>query len=149
MSPKFGIEKTARDNLIGEARARAGGNLRSASEAIRKAALIGLENAADAVLDDAKRQTPVLDGPEDLKRAGRTGGDQGGTPGELRDSGHVVMEEHRAAIKFDTIYASLQHERMDYHHDNGNAKFLERPLIDTRERTLEMIAAEIRKVVGE
>lgn len=126
-----------------------GKGLLGACEEIVAAALRGLENAAHDVLDAAKEQAPLLE-PESMKRAGRVGGDQGGVPGELIASGRVDMieAEKKAAISFNTIYASLQHERMDWHHTHGNAKFLERPMLDTREQQVETIAKAIREVTG-
>lgn len=123
--------------------------LLGAAEAIREAARRGLENAAkDVVLKSAKEQAPLLE-PESMKRAGRVGGNQGGVPGELRDSGKVEMvADDTAAISFNTIYASLQHERMDWHHTHGNAKYLERAMVETRPEQVEAIAKAIREVTG-
>lgn len=117
---------------------------------ILAAAKRGLEKAAkDVVLDAAVSQAPELM-PESMKRAGRVGGDQGGTPGELKDSGRVDMIEGggTAAISFNTIYASLQHERLDWHHESGNSKYLENAMNETRPEQVEAIAKEIRKVTG-
>ena len=107
---------------------------------ILAAALRGLENAADLVFDESQRQVPVLDPAQESK---------GRTSGELKASGRVEMEPKQklAAIHYGTEYATYQHERMDLKHPNGgNAKFLERPMLDMREQELEAIAAEIRKV---
>ena len=68
-----------------------GQGILGAIEKVLEAALSGLEDAAHLVMDRAKEEVPLLE-PESMKRAGRTGGDQGGTPGELRDSGKVDME---------------------------------------------------------
>lgn len=124
------------------------GVLHAASEVLQ-AAFAGLEDAAHLVMEKAKEEAPLLE-PESMKRAGRTGGDQGGEPGELRDSGRVDMEteERRAALSFNTVYASLQHERMDWHHTHGNAKYLERPMTEMRSDVVETIAARIREVTG-
>lgn len=126
-----------------------GQGLLGAVEKVLQAALAGLEDAADMVMDDAKEGAPLLE-PESMKRAGRVGGDQGGVPGELRESGRVDMEpeERRAALSFNTIYASLQHERMDWHHTSGHAKFLEVAMAENRSAVVEVIAARIREVTG-
>ena len=126
-----------------------GKGILAAKSAVLQAALAGLEDAAHLVMDRAKEEAPLLE-PESMKRAGRTGGNQGGEPGELRDSGHVEMEsqERRAALIFDTIYASLQHERMDWHHTHGGAKYLERPMTELRSEVVSTIAARIREVTG-
>lgn len=126
-----------------------GQGILGAIEKVLEAALSGLEDAAHLVMDRAKEEVPLLE-PESMKRAGRTGGDQGGTPGELRDSGKVDMErdQRRAALSFNTVYASLQHERMDWHHTHGSAKYLERPMTEMRSEVVETIAARIREVTG-
>lgn len=117
----------------------------NATGKILEAATAGLEDAAHMVLEKSNEIVPVLDGPEDLKRAGAS------SPGELKESGNVQMEpeEHRAAIAYPVVYASLQHERLDYHHSAGeSAKFLERALLENRDRSAEIIAERIRKAVG-
>lgn len=38
------------------------------------------------------------------------------------------MATARARITFNTVYAAVQHERTDYQHDVGKAKYLEGPL---------------------
>jgi hypothetical protein len=127
-----------------------GAGMLGAKEAILAAAREGLRKAAeDVVMRDAIDQAPELM-PESMKRAGRTGGDQGGEPGELKDSAQVdILEDgNTAAISFNTIYASLQHERLDWHHESGNAKYLENAMNSTREEQVATIAEEIRKVTG-
>lgn len=130
-----------------------GSGLRRAVDDILAAATHGLEKAAkEVVLDEAVKQAPELM-PESMKRAGEVGGDQGGLPGELKESGKVDMVHEgtagaAAAISFNTIYASLQHERLDWHHESGNAKYLENAMNTTREEVVTTIAAEIRKVTG-
>lgn len=106
------------------------------------AALEGVKDAADLVFAKSQEYVPVLDGPERLKRAGAS------DPGELKRSGDVTMEpeQFRAAIAYKTPYASLQHERLDYKHSDGeSAKFLERALVEERDRSMEIVAAKIRK----
>lgn len=117
----------------------------NATGKILEAALKGLEDAADLALKKSNEHVPVLNGPEDLKRAGAS------SPGELKESGNVRMEPEnfRAAIAYPVPYASLQHERLDYKHDPGeHAKFLETALLENREEAAEIIAKRIREVVG-
>lgn len=51
---------------------------------------------------------------------------------ELVDSGHVVVETKgkttTAAIVFDAPHARIVHEDFEAKHDDGEAKFLERPI---------------------
>lgn len=138
------------DHNVNPREVTGGKGILAAGNEILRAALEGLEDAAQLVMAKAKEEAPLLE-PESMKRAGRVGGDQGGEPGELRDSGRVEMEseERRAALVFDTIYASLQHERMDWHHTHGSAKYLERPMTEMRPEIVETIAARIREVTGD
>lgn len=70
--------------------------------------------------------------------------------GELRSTATVSVEpaQMTAAISYDGVEAPIQHERMDYHHDNGNAKFLEGPLNATRREGLAALAAAVRHRIG-
>lgn len=123
------------------------GGLHAAVEEIVQAAIAGLEDAANMVKDKAVENAPLLTA-ESMPRAGRVGGDQGGTPGELKGSARVDMEGQTAAISFNTIYASLQHERLDWHHTDGEAKYLERAMNETRPEQVDIIAKRIREVTG-
>lgn len=148
-APANGFEGYGFSRSISPREVTDGTGLLGAVEEVLKAAHRGLHEAAeDVILKAAKEQTPLLE-PESMKRAGRVGGNQGGVPGELRDSGKVDMVDDRtAAISFNTIYASLQHERMDWHHTHGNAKYLERAMNETHSEQVETIAKAIREVTG-
>lgn len=116
--------------------------LAAAVGAILEAALDGLEDATELVFDESQRQVPVL-APE-LESSGRVSG-------ELKESGRASVDRarKRGEIHYGTEYADYIHERMDLKHPNGgNAKFVERPLLDLREQELEAIAAKIREVTG-
>lgn len=137
--------RDAHKSFVGGRTVRPGGlvgGIAAAVGEIRAAALAGLKDAADLVFDESQRQVPVL-APE-LQTPGRTSG-------ELKATGTVDVEDGhmRAVFRYGTEYAAYQHERLDLAHPNGgNAKFLERPLIDMREQELEAIAAKIREVTG-
>lgn len=149
-SPANQFEGFAFSHSIAPHEVTGGEGILGAKNAILAAALRGLEMAAeDVVLKEAIHQAPELM-PQSMKRAGRVGGDQGGVPGELKASGRVDMidDDHTAAISFNTVYASLQHEHLDWHHEEGNAKYLENAMNHTREAQVETIATEIRKVTG-
>jgi hypothetical protein len=135
------------DRNIAPREVTGGEGLLGAAHAIVQAALAGLEDAANMVKDKAVEKAPLLTA-ESMPRAGRVGGDQGGTPGELRESAKVDMEDHTAAISFNTIYASLQHERMDWHHTDGHAKYLETAMNENRSDAVQIIADRIREVTG-
>src|SRR5687767_4073921 len=55
--------------------------------------------------------------------------------GELRDSGYVNPPVETGAgyeieVGFTAEHALEQHERLDYHHRHGQAKYLEQPLME-------------------
>jgi hypothetical protein len=131
-----------------------GGKLLLAADEIVKAAMEGLLSAAeDIVKPTAVEKAPLL---VDVAKAGSGHGPhadpakyQGGKVGELRASAHVIDErdsESRVGVGFDTPYASLQHERMDWHHAVGEAKFLENALNETHDEVIARIADKIREV---
>lgn len=123
-------------------------DLEGAVRKIREAAFEALVDAAETIVKpDAVARTPLLM-PNEMHRAGRVGGDQGGTPDELRRSARVTTDAAagEVAISFDTPYAVKQHEDLDQHHEVGGAKFLETAVISTRGRVLDKMATRIREV---
>ena len=74
--------------------------------AIEKAAHDALVDTAKEVLRTAKTLVPVDDG--DLKRSGK-----------------VEQQWKEVAVVFRAPHAWLQHERLDFEHPNGQAKYLE------------------------
>jgi hypothetical protein len=112
---------------------------RAAADAIVEAALAGLKDAADFVLEESQKQVPAEDGRHDI----------GGL--DLKETGKVTEMEgqHKVAISYAGPYAVYQHELLHLKHERGgNAKFLERPLVDNREREFEIIADRVREVTG-
>lgn len=73
---------------------------------VEKGAQDGLRKGARAVLKLAREVAPEDDGT-------------------LRKSGRVIVEDLTAEVKFTAPHAWLQHERVDWEHDKGQAKFLE------------------------
>ena len=74
---------------------------------IEKAAREALRDTAEEVLKRAKEKVPVDDG-------------------DLRRSGRVTMDDVTVRVSFRAPHAWLQHERLDYKHDDGGPKYLER-----------------------
>lgn len=74
---------------------------------IEKAARAALQDVAKDVLKVAKQYAPREDG-------------------DLRKSGKVNVDDTTVIVRFTAPHAWLQHERLDYAHDEGGAKFLER-----------------------
>jgi len=104
----------------------------AASVAPKAFASAGLEQMEE-IMAKAKSITPVDMGP-------------------LRDSGHVLPPE----ISGDQIeivagfggaasdYAIVQHERLDFSHPSGQAKFLEQPFNEMRTQAVANIAATLK-----
>lgn len=63
------------------------------------------------------------------------------------DTGFVRLEAEleRVAIGFEAFWMLWQHERMDYKHTHGHAKFLELALLEYGETALGMVAAAMRE----
>ena len=56
----------------------------------------------------------------------------------------VPMPTARARISFNTPYAAIQHERVDFQHDVGKAKYLEGPLKQFAPLLEEFLAVRMR-----
>lgn len=112
----------------------------------------GLEARLAAALPDALRggaevigalsddKVPVL---VDLKKAD----DQDrADPGELKRSRYVLVEgTEDAVIGYSDDNAKRQHEELSYHHDVGQAKFLESAMVEGKDEALQVIADKIRE----
>lgn len=84
------------------------GEFDKAAQLIREAIAQGVEDAAEDVLRKSNQVVPTDPG------------------NELEKSGKVTTDGTSAAVSYNTEYAVIQHERMDYRHDPGRrAKFLE------------------------
>lgn len=95
----------------------------------RAAAAKGVELGLEHVLAEAKKIVPLEEGT--LERSGKVTID----PATLN-----------GVITFETPYAVVQHERLDYKHAPGRqAKYLETPMNTQREQVLAITAATIRR----
>ena len=100
-------------------------------QVVREAAERGLRKGGDIVLAESNRHVPV---EPDRK---------------LLESGKVTQDGTTVAVAYDTPYAVIQHERMNYHHDPGrHAKFLEKAALAKRREVEEAVAAEVRRALG-
>lgn len=79
------------------------------------AKLTELERAARDALQDVAKQV--------LKRAKELAPKD---DGDLRRSGRVSVDDTTVIVRFKAPHAWLQHERLDYQHDDGGPKYLER-----------------------
>ena len=91
----------------------------------------GLRDAVEHLLGAALPLVPLLDGP-------------------LENSGTTSVDESKgtAAVSFDTPYAVIQHESLDFHHPRkGQAKYLEQPFNTEKPVMLALIAAAERRAL--
>lgn len=66
--------------------------------------------------------------------------------GPLRASAQVTEatpDNLTAYVSYDTPYAARQHEELDWRHDDGQAKYLEQPLIENAEKYQQTIASRL------
>jgi hypothetical protein len=66
----------------------------------------------------------------------------------LERSGVASVDESKgqAAVSYDTVYAVIQHEALDFQHDPGRqAKYLEEPFVAEQDVLHGIIAAQIRR----
>lgn len=69
--------------------------------------------------------------------------------GDLERSGIAQSESGHAVVSYDTPYAVVQHERMDYTHSAGrHAKYLESAVDSNAEVAQQLVASSIRRVIG-
>lgn len=108
--------------------------LKSLPEEKEKAILRALRTEAEVEMTESKKRCPV-------------------DTGVLRASGHVQPAEVHGKVFSVTMgyggaasaYAVRQHEELDYHHEVGQAKFLESVLMESVPYMAERIAARIRE----
>lgn len=104
-------------------------NLAKMTKKQRKSGAAGLYAIGNEVMTSAKKQTPV-------------------DTGILRKTGYVTLPQDKHGQTFVEIgfggpaeeYSIPQHERTDYVHEAGNAKFLERPVDKSESTILDILA---------
>lgn len=100
-----------------------------AKAALRRGTARGLGNAAEHVLAKSREVVPLEDAT--LARSGTASVDEAGQV---------------AAVSYDTPYAARQHEELSWRHAPGRtAKYLERPLGETRNEQQALIARAVRE----
>lgn len=96
---------------------------------IEQAAADGLVAAAREALADAKQRAPK-------------------DTGKLRRSGRVVSGDDGATVRFTAPHAWLQHENLDYQHeDGGEPKFLENAALEVD--LGQIVADKVREALGQ
>ncbi|HEY1685535.1 MAG TPA: hypothetical protein VGG19_12285 [Tepidisphaeraceae bacterium] len=111
-----------------------------AKEVAVRAALDATNKAAQHVLGDAQQLAPV-GGPPYSK--------YDPAPGTLQSSGVALPAEAEgykisAVIGFNTRYAAVQHEQLEFRHSHGQAKYLETAIRRNQEKVKQMIADAIK-----
>lgn len=95
----------------------------------KRAAGRGLRKGAEHLLGASRQRVPLEEGT--LERSGTATVDEGAS---------------EAAVAYDTPYAAVQHEALDYRHDAGRtAKYLEEPAIEEGPAIAAIIAAELKR----
>lgn len=85
----------------------------------------GIDDASEFLLAEARAIVPYDKGP-------------------LTESGKASRDGLNGAVSFDTVYAVVQHERLDFEHPPGRtAKYLEGPFNRSQETLLRLVAAPI------
>jgi len=104
-------------------------NGRFVSQRVRAAAVEGLRDAAEHLLEYANRTVPIEEGT--LMRSGQA---------------DVNPETLEASVSYGTVYAVPQHENLHYKHDPGRrAKWLELSLNEREEPIKQYIARKIQE----
>lgn len=103
----------------------------SVAQELKRGAARGLLLSAEYVLQQSQQVVPLDESP-------------------LLQSGTASVDEASLTgmVSYDTPYAVVQHERLDYRHAPGRtAKYLEGPLNASRAEVLALIAAQMRRAL--
>lgn len=94
----------------------------------RRAGSKGLRRALEHTLQVSKTQVPLEEGT-------------------LERSGKVDVDGLEGSISYDTVYAVIQHESLDFHHPvpGRKAKYLEDPMRTERDKMLQLMAVDLRR----
>ena len=95
-----------------------------------EAATQAVMDGAEHILGKARPLAPKQDG--NLRASGK-----------VRPNGPGV-----ASIKFDDPIATIQHERLDYKHDDGQAKYLEQPFNAEIGAVAEIVRRQLAAALG-
>lgn len=106
---------------------------------------------AQIEMTESKRRCPVSPTKAQFKAMGRTP-PRNLRPGTLRASGYVARPQRDGKKISVTMgyggaaeaYAVVQHERLDYRHTTGQAKYLESVLNESRPYMLQRMAAHLQ-----
>lgn len=102
----------------------------SKAEQAEQAAEVGVAAAAEALLDEIK----TVYVPR--------------KSGALADSGMAKAKGKEASVGFTKVYGKKQHEREDFEHTHGQAKFLSDPLAKFGPQFEQHVAEAMSRVIG-
>jgi hypothetical protein len=113
--------------------------------------LAALYLEAQIEMTESKRRCPVSPTKSQMKAMGRSWS-KNTRPGTLRASGYVAQPERNGRTLSVEIgyggaaadYAIPQHERLDYQHTTGQAKYLESVLNESRPSMAQRIGARVQ-----
>lgn len=100
---------------------------------VRRAAVRAVGKFGEHVIGKAQQLAPQRDGYL-IDSA---------TTENVKDTGKKITQR----IGFNTSYAAAQHERMDYHHDKGQAKYLEKPMREEARKLKPFVEDEMKKAL--
>ncbi len=83
--------------------------------------------------------------PKALNQPGRNGH----KGGNLRRSAYKVVKDLTAEVGFTAPYATRQHEHLEYHHTDGEAKYLENPFKENLARWMKELGQAINRAINE
>lgn len=93
----------------------------------------GLKAGGEVVLAESNRRAP-----EDT--------------GDLKEAGFVDVEDLRVQVGYTSPkgfpYILRQHENLEYQHDDGEAKFLERAFKDAEAEVVDAVARRVKEKLG-
>jgi hypothetical protein len=104
-------------------------NFEVAHQRVQQGTTEGLLDAADVVKQESIERTPL-------------------ETGELRNDCTTAAVDNEAVVYYSLIYAARQHEEVGWHHQDGEAKFLENALIAKKDEVAAVIAQSIRRSLG-
>lgn len=99
------------------------------SKNIDQATTNALRAGAHLLRDEAVQRTPV-------------------ETGTLRNSAKASVSDKEAIVSYNTPYAARQHEEVGWHHNDGQAKYLESAFLDNKQKIQQAIAKEIKKALS-
>jgi hypothetical protein len=118
-------------------------NARRAGDAGMQAALLAVNEFGEHVLGQAEALAPVGGGSHSPRDP---------APGTLQASGtsepaEITSTGISKTIGFNTEYAAVQHEDLEFEHDQGQAKYLEQPIQENQPKLAPFVAERMKAAI--